>query len=109
MDDAIVVIENIDRHAAPGDKSLFQASVDGTKEIFLSDFAGTITTLTVLVPIMFVGGYAQKILRPLTVVLISGAFGVIFGLCYGDSVAGTKVYETRPSGKSDRNRAPASV
>ncbi len=69
VDDAIVVIENIDRHAAPGDKSLFQASVDGTKEIFLSDFAGTITTLTVLVPIMFVGGYAQQILRPLTVVL----------------------------------------
>jgi multidrug efflux pump subunit AcrB len=69
VDDAIVVIENIDRHAAPGDKSLFQASVDGTKEIFLADFAGTITTLTVLVPIMFVGGYSQKILRPLTVVL----------------------------------------
>jgi multidrug efflux pump subunit AcrB len=69
VDDAIVVIENIDRHAAAGDKSLFQASVDGTKEIFLADFAGTITTLTVLVPIMFVGGYSQKILRPLTVVL----------------------------------------
>ncbi|MBL0715488.1 MAG: efflux RND transporter permease subunit [Desulfosarcina sp.] len=69
VDDAIVVIENIDRHAATGDKSLFQASVDGTKEIFLADFAGTITTLSVLVPIMFVGGYSQKILRPLTVVL----------------------------------------
>ena len=69
VDDAIVVIENIDRHAAPGDKSLFQASVDGTREIFLADFAGTATTLAVLVPIMFVSGYSQKILRPLAVVL----------------------------------------
>jgi multidrug efflux pump subunit AcrB len=69
VDDAIVVIENIDRHAAPGDKSLFQASVDGTREIFLADFAGTATTLAVLIPIMFVGGYSQKILRPLTTVL----------------------------------------
>ena len=70
VDDAIVVIENIDRHAAPGNKSLFQASVDGTQEIFLADFAGTATTLAVLVPIIFVGGYSQKILRPLSVVWI---------------------------------------
>ncbi|GAB6909532.1 efflux RND transporter permease subunit [Desulfosarcina cetonica] len=69
VDDAIVVIENIDRHAAPGNKPLFQAAVDGTREIFLADFAGTATTLAVLIPIMFVGGYSQKILRPLSVVL----------------------------------------
>jgi len=69
VDDAIVVIENIARHASPGDKSLLQASIDGTKEIFLADLAGTVTTLMVLVPIMFVGGYSQKILRPLAVVL----------------------------------------
>ncbi len=74
VDDAIVVIENIDRHAAPGDKSLFEASVEGTKEIFLADFAGTATTLAVLLPIMFVGGYSQKILRPLTVVLSLALF-----------------------------------
>lgn len=74
VDDAIVVIENIDRHAAPGDKSLFQASVDGTREIFIADFAGTATTLAVLIPIMFVGGYSQKILRPLSVVLSLSLF-----------------------------------
>lgn len=74
VDDAIVVIENIDRHAAPGNKSLFQASVDGAREIFLADFAGTATTLAVLIPIMFVGGYSQKILRPLSVVLSLALF-----------------------------------
>lgn len=64
VDDAIVVIENIDRHTSEGDKSLAQASADGTREIFLADFAGTATTLAVLIPIMFVMGYSQKILRP---------------------------------------------
>ena len=69
VDDAIVVIENIDQHVQAGQKSTFRASVDGTNEIFLADFAGTATTVAVLLPIMFVGGYSQKILRPLTVVL----------------------------------------
>jgi len=69
VDDAIVVIENIDQHAQAGQKSPFRAAVDGTNEIFLADFAGTATTIAVLLPIMFVGGYSQKILRPLTVVL----------------------------------------
>ncbi|MCF8094088.1 MAG: efflux RND transporter permease subunit [Desulfobacteraceae bacterium] len=69
VDDAIVVIENIDSHSASGEKSRIQAAIDGTKEIFLADFAGTATTLAVLLPIMFVGGYPEKILRPLTVVL----------------------------------------
>lgn len=74
VDDAIVVIENIDRHAGAGDKSRFQAAVDGTREIMLADFAGTATTLVVLIPIMFVGGYSEKILRPLTVVLSLALF-----------------------------------
>jgi len=69
VDDAIVVIENIDRHAQSGEKGPFQAAVQGTNEIFLADFAGTATTIAVLLPIMFVGGYPEKILRPLTVVL----------------------------------------
>ncbi|MCF8044747.1 MAG: efflux RND transporter permease subunit, partial [Desulfarculaceae bacterium] len=69
VDDAIVVIENIEKHARFPDKTPFRASVDGTREIFLSDFGGTVTTLAVLLPIMFAGGYSEKILRPLTVVL----------------------------------------
>ena len=69
LDDAIVVIENIDRHIRELKKPPFKAAVDGTREIILADFAGTYTTVIVLVPIMFIGGYVQKILRPLTTVL----------------------------------------
>jgi multidrug efflux pump subunit AcrB len=68
LDDAIVVIENIDRHLHLG-KLPSEAAVDGTKEIWLADFAGTATTVVVLIPIMFIGGYVQRVLRQLTVVL----------------------------------------
>ncbi len=69
VDDSIVVIENIQRHATKLAKPIKQAIIDGLNEIVLADWAGTFTTVIVLVPIMFVGGYSQKILRPLTVVL----------------------------------------
>jgi len=68
VDDAIVVIENIDRHLRMG-KPPREAALSGTKEVWLADFAGTLTTVVVLLPIMFVGGYAGKILRPLATVL----------------------------------------
>lgn len=69
LDDAIVVIENIERHYHKLKEPIRKASVNGLKEIVLADWAGTYTTVIVLVPIMFIGGYVQKILRPFTVVL----------------------------------------
>ena len=69
LDDAIVVIENIERHHHKLGKPLPRATIEGLKEIMLADWAGTYTTVIVLIPIMFIGGYVQQILRPLTVVL----------------------------------------
>ena len=69
LDDAIVVIENIERHYHKLKEPVREASVKGLREIILADWAGTYTTVIVLVPIMFVGGYVEKILRPFTVVL----------------------------------------
>jgi multidrug efflux pump subunit AcrB len=69
VDDSIVVIENIDRHMREPGADPRQAARLGTKEIYLADFSGTLTTIAVLLPIMFVGGYPQKILRPLSLTL----------------------------------------
>jgi multidrug efflux pump subunit AcrB len=68
-DDAIVVIENIERRMRSSDDTPTMASVRGTGEILLADASGTITTISVLLPIMFIGGFVQTILRPLTVTL----------------------------------------
>ncbi len=69
VDDAIVVLENIERHYREEGGDLRKITVSATREIFLSDFSGTFSTIIVLVPIMFLGGYVQNVMRPLTVVL----------------------------------------
>ncbi len=68
-DDAIVVIENIERHIRKTGKGGIKVAAQGTSEILLADTAGTVSTIIVLIPIMFIGGYVQTVLRPLTVVL----------------------------------------
>ncbi|RME23130.1 MAG: efflux RND transporter permease subunit, partial [Candidatus Zixiibacteriota bacterium] len=51
-----------------GDSSI-TAAAKGTREIFLAAASGTISVVVVLIPIMFIGGYVQTVLRPLTVTL----------------------------------------
>jgi len=78
VDDAIVVIENIERHLQEVEQPLRQAVLDGTNEVMLAVFAGTGTNIMVLFPILFIGGYVQTVLRPfcasLIVALISSYF-----------------------------------
>ena len=70
VDDAIVVIENIERHIEElGERGLV-AAARGTEEILLADFSGTFSTVIVLVPIVFIGGYVQTVLQPFSMVLI---------------------------------------
>ncbi len=55
IDDAIVVRENIVRHAAKG-KSRFDAAMDGTQEIGLAVLATTFAIVAVFLPVAFMGG-----------------------------------------------------
>ena len=55
VDNAIVVIENIERHLAMG-KGPKQAASEGTKEIGGAITASTLTTLAVFVPVVFISG-----------------------------------------------------
>ncbi len=77
VDDAIVVVENIDRKYKAEGGDLRETAMSATREIMLADFSGTFSTVLVLVPIMFVGGYVQRVLRPLTTTL-SIALGASF-------------------------------
>jgi multidrug efflux pump subunit AcrB len=67
-DDAVVVLENIERHLEK--EELKNAIYNGTKEVLMPVFAGTISTIAIIFPLMFVGGYPQKIFRPLIETLI---------------------------------------
>ncbi|MGQ5523676.1 efflux RND transporter permease subunit [Chitinimonas sp. PSY-7] len=59
VDDAIVVRENIVRHAEMG-KGHYQAAMDGTAEIGLAVLATTLTIVAVFMPVGFMGGIIGK-------------------------------------------------
>jgi len=69
-DDAVVVLENIERHLVETKEDLQTAIKNGTKEVLNPIFAGTIATIAILFPLMFIGGFPQKIFKPLIETLI---------------------------------------
>lgn len=62
VDNAIVVLENINRHKT-GKRSLFDAAAMGTKEISLAVTASTFTTISVFLPLVFLGGFEGAFFR----------------------------------------------
>ncbi|MER2126085.1 efflux RND transporter permease subunit [Solibacillus sp.] len=60
VDNAIVVIENIERHLELGE-SPTEAAINGAKEVALAITASTVTTIAVFVPVLFISGLIGKI------------------------------------------------
>lgn len=60
VDNAIVVIENIERHIALG-KTPKEAASIGTKEVGVAIIASTLTTVAVFVPVVFTSGLIGQI------------------------------------------------
>jgi HAE1 family hydrophobic/amphiphilic exporter-1 len=68
LDNAIVVFENIFRQRELG-KGMVRAAFDGTVEVWGAILASTLTTLAVLVPIIFVEGEAGQIFRDIAMAI----------------------------------------
>ncbi len=64
VDNAIVVIENIDRYLESGESRL-RAVVHGTTEIIRPLIGATLTTLGVFIPLVFLGGLPGIFFKPL--------------------------------------------
>ncbi|HCE42742.1 MAG TPA: acriflavine resistance protein B [Lentisphaeria bacterium] len=76
VDDAIVMLENIFRHAEMG-KPAFQAALEGSKEICFTIISMTISLAAVFIPVLFMGGIVGRLFREFAVtigvaVLVSG-------------------------------------
>jgi multidrug efflux pump subunit AcrB len=69
-DNAVVVLENIERHLNELKEDLQKAINLGTKEVIGPIWSGTIATIAIVFPLMFVGGFPQKIFQPLIFTLI---------------------------------------
>ncbi|HPW58796.1 MAG TPA: efflux RND transporter permease subunit [Candidatus Rifleibacterium sp.] len=77
VDASIVVVENVYRHLENGTADL-EKVVAGTEEVVFSIWGGMLTTVVVMIPIMFVGGYVQQVLRPLTMTISATLVGSFF-------------------------------
>jgi HAE1 family hydrophobic/amphiphilic exporter-1 len=63
VDDSIVVIENINRHLAYGEKKI-EAIINSVKEVAGAITAATLTTVAVFLPIAVVDGLVGQLFRP---------------------------------------------
>ncbi len=68
MDNAIVVLENINRYRKKG-LGRMEAARRGTKEINLAVTASTFTTISVFLPLIFLGGFEGAFFRDLAATL----------------------------------------
>ncbi len=73
VDDSIVILENIQRYLDEG-HSPAASAISGTGEILRAKLGGTITTLAVLVPLIFLGGFIGEMFGPLALTLSFALF-----------------------------------
>jgi hydrophobic/amphiphilic exporter-1 (mainly G- bacteria), HAE1 family len=69
VDDSIVVLENVSRHVAEGERPLV-AAYTGAREITTAVFSSTLTTVAVFLPIAFLTGIAGSFFRPFALTVV---------------------------------------
>lgn len=73
VDDAIVVVENVDRHIKLGE-SPFRAAIIGTREIAVPVISMTITLAAVYAPIALMGGITGSLFKEFALTLAGSVF-----------------------------------
>ena len=73
VDDAIVVVENIDRHVKAGEEP-FRAAIIGTREIAVPVISMTITLAAVYAPIALMGGITGSLFTEFALTLAGAVF-----------------------------------
>jgi len=78
VDDAVVVLENIERHLGALHEDISIAIRRGTEEVIFPVFVGTIATAVVIGPLMFVGDFTQEMFKYLVYPLVIGVLASYF-------------------------------
>ncbi len=104
VDGAIVILESIHRKRDEG-LSAFDAAVEGAGEVSTAVVAGTLTTLAVFAPVVFVGGFAAVFFGELAlVVTFALACSLVVALTVVPMLAGRWL---RDAPKQSENRVSA--
>jgi HAE1 family hydrophobic/amphiphilic exporter-1 len=82
VDNAIVVLENIDRHRDMG-KSPFAAAYEGAKEVWGAVLASTATTVAVFLPVIFMQEEAGQLFKDIAIAI---TFAIMLSLLVSVSV-----------------------
>ncbi|HEV7682057.1 MAG TPA: efflux RND transporter permease subunit [Pyrinomonadaceae bacterium] len=69
VDDAIVMLENIVRHIEQGE-GVFEAAINGSREISFTIMSMTISLAAVFIPILLMGGVIGRLFREFSVTII---------------------------------------
>lgn len=103
VDAGIVVVENVIRHQRMG-KSAAEAALDGTKEVSGAILAGTVTTLAVFLPAVFLTGMIKYLFAPLS---LAATFTIgasyVLALTVVPAFCATFVRENVSKGSSSEN------
>jgi HAE1 family hydrophobic/amphiphilic exporter-1 len=77
VDNAIVVLENIDRHRVEMAESPFSASYYGTREVWIAILASSLTTVAVFLPVIFIQEEAGQLFRDIAIAI---TFSILLSL-----------------------------
>jgi len=107
VDNAIVVLENIDRHRKMG-KAPFQASYDGAKEVWGAVLASTSTTVAVFLPVIFMQEEAGQLFKDIAIAI---TFAIIISFIVSVSAIPTitNIFYRMSKGKAPKGKSIAWV
>ena len=96
VDDAIVISESIDANKEESDEAIgvIRTAID---RVGAASFAGTLTTVVVFSPMLFVGGILGEFIRPIpTTVIITLLLSLLFSIVFIPAVARKFLVNHRP-------------
>jgi len=99
VDNSIVVLENISRYREMGN-SLFDAALKGTREVAMATTASTLTTISVFIPLAFMGGFEGQLFKDQALTL---SFSLIASLVVALTVLPVTVVQLLKKPKEPKN------
>lgn len=102
VDGAIVILENIYRRQERGESPLV-AAIEGSREVASAITAGTMTTLVVFVPVIFLGGFAAVFFQQMALVVSAALLcSLVVALTLVPVLASLLLKQRRPSERRAR-------
>ena len=109
IDQAIVVIDNIERHMSLSGKGPLQSAYDGAREVAVPLFVSTATFIVVFFPVIFLSGLAKYLFTPLAMAVLFAVVASYLIAMFFVPVAAAKLMgrRTQRSSAAAANSEPA--